>query len=73
MRNENITSMNISLTEKLKEHAIERVAEGNYTSMSDYVRDLIRLDMEQANKLSNLRRLVHDGPGSGEAAPRTTG
>ena len=47
MKNENITTMNVSLTEKLKDHVQERVAEGNYTSASDYVRDLIRVDIQR--------------------------
>ena len=45
MKNENITTMNVSLTGKLKDHVHERVADGTYSSASDYIRDLIRADM----------------------------
>ena len=69
MRRENITSMNISLTEMMKEHVHNRVAGGTYTSISDYVRDLIHTDMERPNKLETLRRLIKEGLESGEATP----
>ncbi len=74
MRNENITTMNISLTDIMKEYAQNRVAEGTYTSVSDYVRDLIRADMARPNKLENLRRLVREGTDAidrGETVPFT--
>jgi antitoxin ParD1/3/4 len=45
----------------MKEYAQNRVAEGTYTSVSDYVRDLIRADMARPNKLENLRKLVREG------------
>jgi antitoxin ParD1/3/4 len=61
MRNENNTTLSISLTEIMMEYVQDRVADGTYTSISDYVRDLIRADMERANKLANLRRLVNEG------------
>ena len=69
MKNENITTMNVSLTGKLKDHVQERVADGTYTSASDYVRDLIRADMATPNKLEILRRLIKEGLDSGEATP----
>ena len=74
MKSENITTMNVSLTGKLKDHVQERVAEGDYTSASDYVRDLIRIDMARPNKLENLRRLVREGTDAidrGETVPFT--
>jgi antitoxin ParD1/3/4 len=74
MRNENITTMNISLTEMTKEHVQDRVADGTYTSISDYVRNLIRADMMRPNKLENLRRLVREGTDAldrGEGIPLT--
>jgi antitoxin ParD1/3/4 len=61
--------MNVSLTGKLKDHVQERVADGTYTSASDYVRDLIRADIAQPNNLENLRRLIKEGLNSGEATP----
>ena len=58
----------------MKEHVQDRVAEGTYTSISDYVRDLIRADMMRPNKLENLRRLVREGTDAldrGEGIPLT--
>ncbi len=74
MKNENITTMNVSLTGKLKDYVQERVANGTYTSASDYVRDLIRIDMARPNKLENLRRMVREGTDTldrGEEVPLT--
>jgi antitoxin ParD1/3/4 len=58
----------------MKEYAQNRVAEGTYTSVSDYVRDLIRADMARPNKLENLRKLVREGTEAldrGEGIPLT--
>ena len=66
--------MNISLTDMMKEYAQNRVADGTYTSVSDYVRDLIRADMARPNKLENLRKLVREGTEAldrGEGIPLT--
>ena len=41
------TSMNVSLPETLKAYVLERVAEGTFSNPSDYVRALIREDMER--------------------------
>ena len=74
MRNDNNTTMSISLTEIMKEYVLERVGEGTYTSISDYVRDLIRVDMEKANKVENVRWLVREGTNAldrGEGRERT--
>ena len=46
-----MTTMNISLPEKMKEFVDGRVEAGHYGTASEYVRDLIRQDSErQANK-----------------------
>jgi putative addiction module CopG family antidote len=37
-------TMNISLTDHLKEVFEQRIAKGRYSSASEYVRDLIRAD-----------------------------
>ena len=58
----------------MKEYAQNRVADGTYTSVSDYVRDLIRADMARPNKLENLRKLVREGTDAidrGETVPFT--
>ncbi|MGC6400685.1 type II toxin-antitoxin system ParD family antitoxin [Sphingomonas sp. FW199] len=65
-----MAQMNISLPEKLKGWAERRVAEGRYSSTSDYVRDLIRRDeAEEAIRERERARLAaawHEGMASGE-------
>jgi antitoxin ParD1/3/4 len=55
------TTLNISLPEALKEHVQKRVAEGDFSNASDFVRALIRLDKEQQEKLTALRGAVAIG------------
>jgi antitoxin ParD1/3/4 len=42
-----MTSLNISLPEQLKAYVEAQVAEGEYGTPSEYMRDLIRRDKEQ--------------------------
>lgn len=60
-----MVQMNISLPEGLKSWAEARVAEGRYSSTSDYVRDLMRRDQEAEEKLRNLRAMIEEGLASG--------
>ena len=48
-----MTTMNISLSEKLKEFVDGRVEAGHYGTASEYVRDLIRKDSEHQAKERN--------------------
>ena len=60
------TSMNISLPDPLKEYVHERVAEGEYSTPSDYMRTLIREDMKRraADWLEHaLLAGLNSGPG----------
>ncbi|WP_066549189.1 MULTISPECIES: type II toxin-antitoxin system ParD family antitoxin [unclassified Sphingomonas] len=61
-----MAQMNISIPDKLKRWAEQRVAEGRYSSTSDYVRDLIRRDEAEAAKLEALRAAIDEGLASGE-------
>ena len=45
-----MTTMNVSLPEKLKEYVDGRVETGGYGTASVYVRDLIRQDLENQRK-----------------------
>jgi len=66
-----MATMNISLTDPLKQFVDEEVSEGGYSSTSDYVRDLIRQRQRQkAEEL--LRRLIAEGLASGACAPVTS-
>jgi antitoxin ParD1/3/4 len=44
-------TMNISLNEELKKHVEKRVAEGGYTSSSEYIRRLIRNDEYESKSI----------------------
>jgi antitoxin ParD1/3/4 len=59
--------MNISLPDKLKQWAEARVAEGRYSSASDYVRDLMRRDQEAAEAKARLQAAID----AGRASPPT--
>ena len=60
-----MAQMNVSIPDKLKGWAESRVAEGRYSSTSDYVRDLVRRDQEAEEKLQRLRAAIDEGRGSG--------
>ena len=61
-----MAQMNISIPEALKSWAEARVAEGRYSSTSDYVRDLMRRDQEYAAKLRALQAAIDEGLASPE-------
>jgi antitoxin ParD1/3/4 len=49
--------MNISLPDSLKSFVDVQVSDGNYTSSSEYVRELLRKEQDRVK----LRRLLLDG------------
>jgi antitoxin ParD1/3/4 len=59
-------TMNISLPENLKEFVDSRVKAGGYSSVSEYVRDLVREDQKkqtQENLEVLLLKATRSGPG----------
>ncbi|TAL72601.1 MAG: type II toxin-antitoxin system ParD family antitoxin [Burkholderiaceae bacterium] len=52
--------MNISLTEDLKSFVDARVKARGYSTTSEYMRELVRRDEEQA-KVERLRALIQEG------------
>jgi len=60
-----MAQMNISIPEKLKSWAEQRVAEGRYSSTSDYVRDLVRRDQEGEEARRRLQAAIDEGRASG--------
>jgi antitoxin ParD1/3/4 len=48
-----MATMTVSLPEQLKDWVDERVKNGRYPTVSDYVRELIRRDREQREALVN--------------------
>lgn len=61
-----ITSMNVSLPDGLKDYVKERVAAGDFSTPSDFVRDLIRADMRRRGR-EKFERMLLEGMASGEA------
>jgi len=53
-------TMNISLPEPLKEFVDHQIAEGRYSSVSEYIRELIR-DDEKRKAESRLEALLLEG------------
>lgn len=60
-----MAQMNISISDQLKGWVEARVAEGRYSSSSDYVRDLMRRDQEADQKLRVLQAAIDAGRASG--------
>lgn len=57
--------MNISLPDTMKAWVEDQAQTGRYSDASDYVRDLIRRDQEQAGGLAALRRYLDEAEASG--------
>ena len=60
-----MAQMNVSIPDKLKGWAESRVAEGRYSSTSDYVRDLVRRDQEAEEARRRLQAAIDEGRASG--------
>nr|WP_294138200.1 type II toxin-antitoxin system ParD family antitoxin [Sphingobium sp.] len=60
-----MAQINISLPDGLKSWIEARVAEGRYSSSSDYVRDLVRREQEAEEKQHLLRAAIEEGRASG--------
>lgn len=63
-------TMNISLPDQLKEFVDDQVGSGRYSSVSEYVRDLIR-DDERRKAQEKLETMLMAGLQSGEPAEMT--
>lgn len=63
-----MATMNVSLSDQLKDWVDDQMKSGRYDTASEYVRDLIRHDQDRAAKIENLRRLVDEGRASGVSA-----
>jgi antitoxin ParD1/3/4 len=53
-----MTSMNISIPENLRDFVDEKVKGGGYGSASEYMRELIRSAKEKETKAAELRELL---------------
>jgi len=62
--------MNISIPDPLKEFVDQQIASGRYSSVSEYVRELIRED-EKRRAQQKLETLLLEGVHSGKSTPLT--
>lgn len=62
-----MATMNISVPDPMKDWVQAQIDEGKYASSSDYVRDLIRKDQNQRDKLLALQAAITLGIESGGA------
>lgn len=62
-----MATMNISVPDPMKDWVQAQIDDGKYASSSDYVRDLIRKDQEDKDKLAALQAAITLGIESGEA------
>ena len=63
-----MTSMNISLPQELKKYIARRTKAG-YSTPSEYVRELVRLDQQRHAAKGRLDTLLLEGLDSGEPLP----
>jgi len=63
-------TMNISLPGQMKEFVVEQVGSGRYSSVSEYVRELIRND-ERRRSQDKLEAMLLEGIQSGESSEMT--
>jgi antitoxin ParD1/3/4 len=60
-----MTTINVSLPESMRDFVNQQVAQGGYSTISEYVRQLIRLEQKQAAQ-NKLEALLLEGLNSGE-------
>jgi len=61
-----MTTLNISLPESMRNFISEQVAKGGYSTTSEYIRHLIRQELERVAK-TQLETLLLEGLDSGES------
>lgn len=61
-----MATMNISLTEAMREWVQSRIDSGQYANNSDYIRDLIRRDQQRADKIAAMQAAIDEGLASGQ-------
>ena len=60
-----MATMNVSLPDPMKAWVEAQAQTGRYSNASDYIRDLIRRDQEQADRLAALHRYLDEAEASG--------
>lgn len=67
-----MASMNISVPDSLREWVQSRIESGEYASVSDYVRDLIRRDQNarpRQLRIDDIRRTIEESRAAGGTFP----
>ena len=59
------TRKTITVTDQQNEWIKSRIASGDYTNDSEFLRDLLRKDQERSQKIANMQRLITEGLESG--------
>lgn len=67
-----MTTLNISLPESMRDFISEQVAKGGYSTASEYIRHLIRQELERVAK-TKIEALLLEGLDSGESIEITDG
>jgi antitoxin ParD1/3/4 len=65
-----VKSINISLPDTMRTYIEEQVAQGGYSSVSEYFRELVRQDQKQRAK-ERLETMLLEGLNSGDATEMT--
>ncbi|WKL59000.1 type II toxin-antitoxin system ParD family antitoxin [Asticcacaulis sp. ZE23SCel15] len=65
-----MAKISISMTDGMNDYVQARVKAGEYNNTSEYFRDLVRRDQENAAKYTALKQAIQDGLDSG-ISPRT--
>ena len=60
-----MVDMNITISEGMKVWVEDQTLTGRYVDASDYIRDLIRRDQQQSDKIDAMQALVDEGLQSG--------
>ena len=62
-----MVSMSITLPDPMKDWVEDQAQTGRYADASDYIRDLIRQDQEQIDKIARMQLLVDEALASGDS------
>jgi antitoxin ParD1/3/4 len=65
-----MTSMNISLPDSLRSFIEEKIAQGGYSTVSEYIRQLVREDQKRSSQ-ERLESLLLEGLDSGNPVEAT--
>ena len=56
-----MATMNVSLPDEMKEWVEAQAANGRFANVSDYIRDVVRRDMNRTDGIARLQREIDKG------------